>query len=318
MKQLTTFSIVAFLALAANAQAQIRIGFIDPACRTAWLATTMRRWRLPRPSARPAACGRPPSATWQEAGGRLHAPEEFDVIWYYQGDDAAAAIGEAAGNDLLAYLEGGGTLLLSGAAGRLLNDLGIESRSLRVLPPSGVPVVSGIRVREKHRSHPVFAGLDTARPILLTTVGGNALADFCGSGDPHGQLLAEGTAGQGERPLVEYTVGAGRVILVGWRLPDFTTAGDPYRSNLERLFRNLLGYLAAQNHNRGRLIAPPGESRYSPCFGVPLLRAAKPFAVKNPAIRTKIGPSCSPSILRPIPFRPTTLTCANYPWQARS
>jgi len=31
-------------------------------------------------------------------------------------------------------------------------------------------------------------------------------------------------------------VGAGRVIVVGWRLPDFTTAGDPHRPNLEKLF----------------------------------------------------------------------------------
>jgi len=30
------------------------------------------------------------------------------------------------------------------------------------------------------------------------------------------------------------------VIFVGWRLPDFTTANDAYRPNLERLFSNLL------------------------------------------------------------------------------
>ena len=57
-------------------------------------------------------------------------------------------------------------------------------------------------------------------------------------------------------PLVEYSVGRGRVIFVGWRLPDFTTAGDPYRPNLERLFRNLLGYLAQGNTNRARMVRP--------------------------------------------------------------
>ena len=110
---------------------------------------------------------------------------------------------------------------------------------------------------EKHRQHPVFAGLDTSQLILLTTLGGNALADFYGTAGPHGELLAEGNAGLGERPLVEYQLGAGRVIFVGWRLPDFTTKTDPHRPNLERLFGNLLRYLAAAEHEPRQ----PGPAR---------------------------------------------------------
>ena len=137
------------------------------------------------------------------------------------------ALTEKTRQDLLAYLEEGGSLLLSGAAGRLLNDLAIEPTPLRVLGPTEAAFLTGIRVGPEHRSHPAFAGLDTTKPILLTSLGGNALADFLRHAGPHGQLLAEGNAGQGERPLVEYSVGRGRVIFVGWRLPDFTTAGDP-------------------------------------------------------------------------------------------
>ena len=172
-------------------------------------------------------------------------------------------------------------MLLSGAAGRLLNDWAIESTPLRVLGPTEAAFLSGIRVDPKHRLHPAFTGLDTTKPILLTSVGGNALADFYDTAGPHGQLLAEGNASQGERPLVEYSVGRGRVIFVGWRLPDFTTVGDPHRPNLERLFRNLLGYLAKENTNRVRMVRPAGKSQYARVLGVPFLRAEKPFTVNQ-------------------------------------
>ncbi len=94
---------------------------------------------------------------------------------------------------------------------------------------------------EKHRCHPVFAGFDTTQPILLTTVGGNALADFYGT--RRSARRAAGRRQRADRASGRWSstrVGAGRVIFVGWRLADFTTAGDPYRANLERLFRNLL------------------------------------------------------------------------------
>jgi hypothetical protein len=284
MRQFTTLLIVAFFALAANAQAQVRIGFVDPALPKDLARHNAAAWAFVETAGKPCRLQPTDAGAWQDAQGRLHAPEEFDVIWYHQGDDPNVALGEAAGHDLQAYLEGGGVLLVSGAGGRALNELGIEPSMLRLLPPSDVACVSGLRVAEKFRSHPAFAGFDPTQPIVLTTVGGNALADFYGAGAPHGQLLAEGSAGQGERPLVEYTVGAGRVIFVGWRLADFTTSGDRYRPNLERFFRNLLGYLAKQNSNRARLIAPPGKSRYARLLGAPMLRADRPFAVNSPTI----------------------------------
>ena len=214
---------------------------------------------------------------WQDAQGRWTAPEEFDVLWCHQADDPAAAVlPDAALGDLGEYLELGGVLLVSGAAGRLVNDLGVEPSTARILGPTSSAYLSGLHVVEKHRKHPAFAGLDPSKLILLTTLGGNALADFFGTPGPHGELLAEGNAGLGERPLVEYSSAAGRVIFVGWRLPDFTTKTDPYRPNLERLFGNLFRYLAGRNTNRGLMLRPKGPCRYARLLGVPLLRAAKP------------------------------------------
>ena len=172
-------------------------------------------------------------------------------------------------------IEFGGVLLVSGAAGRLVNDLGLESTPVRVLGPTTAAFLSGIHVTEKHRNHPAFVGMDASKLIPLTTLGGNAFADFFGTDGPHGDVLANGNAGVGECPIVEYAFGRGRVVFVGWRLPDFAVAADPHRPNLERLFDNLFHYLADCNQNRGRMIRPAGECPYVRLYGVPLLRAAK-------------------------------------------
>ena len=116
------------------------------------------------------------------------------MLWFHDGD-SRASLTEKQQSDLRACLDVGGVLLLSGAAGRMLNDLGIEPTPLRVLGPSEVTFVSGIRVLDKHRNHPAFAGLDTTKPVPLTTRGGNALADFHGTAGPSGELLANGSGG---------------------------------------------------------------------------------------------------------------------------
>ena len=276
MGTITVLAVLSVVAVNAPAQAQLQIGFVDPALpkeprprNAAALAFATSQGEVTRL----AWCT---ARGWRAPDGRAHAPEEFDVLWFHQGDDLAAArLGAAAGVDVLAWLEGGGSLLLSGAAGRLVNDLAIEPTPLRLLGPTEVAYVSGIRVLPKHRGHPAFVGLDAAHLVPLTTKGGNALADFHGTAGPHGELLAHGS-GAGERPLVEYTVGAGRVIFVGWRLPDFTTGTDAHRPNLERLFGNLLRYLAGRNANRACLVTPPGKSRYQRRLGLPFLLADKP------------------------------------------
>lgn len=224
-----------------------------------------------------------PAGGWQDDAGTLHALEESDVIWFHDGDGAerGRSFPEPAREDLRAYLDLGGAVLLSGAAGRLLNEIGLEATPLRVLGVSGTAIPSGIRVAAPHRQHPAFSGLDTTKLILLTSRGCNALADFHGTAGPTGELLADGN-GAGERPLVEYRLGNGRAIFVGWRLADFTTAGDEHRPQLERLFTNLLAYLAAQNRNRAVLVRPPRIPRYERRLGVPFLLGTKPVDLTCP------------------------------------
>jgi len=263
--------------LTAAAQQPLHVGFLQPAGSRAVGPHHAASLAFAEKSGRVTRFSPAPDNGWQDTTGTRRALEECDVLWLHDGD-SRASFSEKEQSDLRAYLDVGGVLLLSGAAGRMLNDLGIEPTPLRVLGPTEVTYVSGIRVLDKHRNHPAFAGLDTTKPVLLTTRGGNALADFHGTAGPHGELLANGS-GPGERPLVEYRPGAGRVIFAGWRLADFTTATDAHRPNLERLFGNLLRYLASQNQNHARLIAPPGKSRYERRLGVPFLLADKPVAL---------------------------------------
>ena len=96
---------------------------------------------------------------WQDAAGRWTAPEESDVVWFHQADDPAAALlPEAAVADLYEYLELGGVLLVSGAAGRLVNDLGIEPTTVRVLGPTSAPYLSGIHVARETPPAPGVRG----------------------------------------------------------------------------------------------------------------------------------------------------------------
>lgn len=300
---------------AAPTHAEIRIGTIDPAAPAAASARNAAAQAFAQTQGKVLRIKPHAEGGWQTEGPRVHAPEEFDVLWYHEGDDpAAATLPEAVITDLVEYLEAGGVLLLSGAAGRLVNDLGIEPTPLRVLGTTAAPYVSGLLVKEKHRKHPIFDGLDTSRPILLTGLGGNSLADFYDTAGPHGELLAEGNAGLGERPLVEYTIRRGRVILVGWRLPDFTTADDAYRPNLERFFANILRYLSDRNTNRARMVTPAGKSRYTRLLGVPFLRAAGPLMLDSGPVRK--GEVCAVVLQTADKTQPGSSAAAEHPPQS--
>lgn len=138
---------------------RLRVGFVDPALPKALAPHNSAALEFARSAAEVTRLEPAAEGCWRDADHRLRASEEFDVVWFHQGDDPAAAhLGKAGAADLLAWLEGGGTLLLSGAAGRLLNELGVEPTPLRVLGVNEVPFVSGLRVLDQHRGHPAFPG----------------------------------------------------------------------------------------------------------------------------------------------------------------
>lgn len=192
---------------------------------------------------------------------------DFDVVWLHQGDstDMSKPVHGAKSLDALhAYAKNGGGLFLSGAAMAMVHDLGIEPVALRVgnvgddngqaamLPLAG--------------THPVFDGLvNGGRQIEISSLGHAAFADFHGRGGPLGGMLLAKTPGGSENPLVEYGVGDGRVITMGWRLADYgNMANSDYRKNLEKLTGNIVAYLADDDNRQKIVVAPvPGMKTFN-------------------------------------------------------
>ncbi len=186
------------------------------------------------------------NGTFKDTTGADHTLAEFNLVWYHQGD-AIRRTALYAGAPLAAlrgFAEKGGGVLLSGGALAMVDQLGLE-KEIRPQrhdlenyrdPAAMVPV---------EPSHPAFAGLHEEDGVIWLSRGGcPAVADFYWGGPAEGMVLANTSRGV-ERPLVEYRLGAGRVIVFGGRWPDYADTESLHRPNLLRLTSNLLEYLAA-------------------------------------------------------------------------
>jgi len=178
-----------------------------------------------------------------DTAGKAATLARFDVLWYHQGDSPAQNGPMYSGKTLQAlrkYISGGKGLYLSGAALSMVKTLGVETARPRTGGPGKDSSTAGLTPARKN--HPIFAGFKAGK-IMLTNSGHPAYADFHGSGGPaKGMLLIRGKA---EKPMVEYQLGSGRIVAMGWRLPHYSNAKNPYRGNLEKLTANILGYLGA-------------------------------------------------------------------------
>ena len=194
---------------------------------------------------------RQPDGSFADTVGGVRSLSEFDVVWYHQGDAIrrTAVYSGASLNEIRRFAESGRGVLLSGGALAMVAHLGLETdiRAQRHeldnhRDPAGmVPV---------ERAHPAFSGLAAAADddgvVWLGRRGCRAVADFYWGGPARGMVLARTPDGP-ENPLAEYVLGKGRVLVLGWRLPDYADAENPHRTNLLRLTSNLLNYLADAN-----------------------------------------------------------------------
>ena len=186
----------------------------------------------------------PGEAGFVDTAGAPWDLNAFDVVWYHQGD-AIVYNTLYSGAPLAAirrFAENGGGLLCSGGALAIVDVLGLEP-TIRAQrheleqyrdPAALVPVET---------RHPVFKGLQQADGLIWLSGGGcRAVADFYWGGPERGMVLGNTPAGV-ERPLVEYALGAGRLIVFGWHWPDYADLQNPHRENLLQLTANLLAYL---------------------------------------------------------------------------
>ncbi|NUQ63038.1 MAG: SUMF1/EgtB/PvdO family nonheme iron enzyme [Pirellulales bacterium] len=201
------------------------------------------------------------------------ALDRFQVLWHHQGDTSARTAIEGARSFpmLRKFVSEGGRLFLSGAAPGLIHTLGVDP----AVPRRGDPGKSSYQagIVPAVANHPVFRGLETAgrpdgSPILINDGGHPAFADFFGSGGPTtGMLLGRANCGD-ENPLVEYQLGAGRIIVLGWRLPHYGNVANPHRGNLERLTANILAYLGDTSQWQKVVVTPSSATAVAE-LGIP-------------------------------------------------
>src|ERR1039457_1673328 len=173
------------------------------------------------------------SETARELANQLGATsgqpwERFRVLWCHQATPEVAVLSN--------YVVTGHSLLLSGAAVTLVNQLGLDTLQTKPVTfgddraQAGlIPAIPG---------HAAFRGLDPDRGAVW--MNNAAYPAFAEIRSVRGQVLANGSLG----PMVEYELGRGRIIVCPWRLsPLYYHAARGYRDNFERLLRNLLDYL---------------------------------------------------------------------------
>ncbi|NQT39075.1 MAG: hypothetical protein HQ581_16370, partial [Planctomycetes bacterium] len=230
----------------ATVAAETSVGYLLPVPSVDKLgAEGTAAWQLARTSAGASAVIARGDGTFVDLQGKPVKLETFSVLWYHQGDSVAQT-GPVYDAKTLAslrkYVEDGGGLYLSGAALAMVRTLNIEPVSPRLGGPGSD--ASGAALVPVQTKHPVFGGLGTAgRTVPLSDTGHPAFADFHGSGGPSRGMLLARSPGGSENPLVEYELGKGRIIAMGWRLPHYSNAANPHRANLERLTTNIFAYL---------------------------------------------------------------------------
>jgi len=182
-------------------------------------------------------------------GGALVLDPALRVLWWHAERMPLdpAMLTEDAKKRVTDWVAQGHGLFLSGTALAYVESLGLEPCSPRIINPGGngdavVAAVSAAAAPD----HPIYGGIDTRTPCLLTSAGFPFSADFCTTGGPMGgAVIGEAAPDSGEHPVVEYACGKGRIIVLGWRLPFYGLADNTHAANLSQLTRNILSYLAS-------------------------------------------------------------------------
>jgi hypothetical protein len=178
----------------------------------------------------------------------------FAVLWWQDGDtDPQGLMGDPGKKALKAYLDGGGTILLSSAAERLANELGIETGTPRSYGPGADNHAAGVTIRKDSLNHPVWEGFKRAEgeQIQVTSLGYPKSSDYWSllfvEAVTIGDTWETGADWKDQvGAFVEWRLKSGVVFGMGWRLPHWSADNKDIK-NLQQLTSNVIAYLASES-----------------------------------------------------------------------
>jgi len=195
------------------------------------------------------------NGNFKDSSGNQRPLSNFAVLWWHYSETQTIPkvfLEESTQKAIKDYLKSGGTLFLTALTLHYTYDLEVETGAEpRVFSPLGKdPPEIGVLPKPEEKNHPIFAGFDTSKPIFLCSMAQDGFtSDFMPvPGDPKGKVLATktrgGGAGGGERPLVEFDVGQGKIITLGHHNAIYTDTKSKESQNLRNLTTNIIEYLA--------------------------------------------------------------------------
>lgn len=199
------------------------------------------------------------SGDFSDDSGNKRSLNSFAVLWLHYSETGTLPdvfLTDETQDAIKGYLEAGGTMFLSALGLKYTFNLEVETGGdPRVFTPLGKdPPEIGVLPTAEGVVHPIFAGFDTSAPIYLCSMAQDgSTSDFNNlpKDTLDGILLATktrgGGAGAGERPIVEYDVGDGKIMTLGHHNAVYTATGSPESDNLRNLTTNIIDYLAANS-----------------------------------------------------------------------
>ncbi len=232
------------------------------------------------------------AGVWRDRDGNAWDGSEWDAVWVHQllsatPKEVSLLPALTAHREALAdFVQQGGGLILTGLAGQLVVELGLEQvppDRVRECSTHGQSLTIGLAPAAGMAAHPALTSLADAGFVYTNASfpGNDYFAEFAWEERaPTGQVIAVehdqlfGAIGT-YAAMVEYVHGRGKVIVCGGRACDFTP-GQPHglqnlrsvhlRTNLRAILRDTLAYAAADQRFTpdAAAVAAVGQPRQRP------------------------------------------------------
>ena len=181
----------------------------------------------------------------------------FGVVWWDESHAAAippAFLEKATLDAFRGYVQDGGGLLLSNLAFHAVFDMGVESGQPRYFGRNDASPLdwTDFQIAKRQENHAIFKGMKMEKGVIQYDIQGwTDGSDFYSGGGPtgpkDGKVLAQVVDGQPQtNPLVEYAVGQGAIVGIGWVWSSFVVNKKLADVN-EALHGNIIKYLASKS-----------------------------------------------------------------------